>query len=100
MNITIHSIRFDADQKLQKFVKNKINKLEQYLDGVISAEVYLRLDKSQNLENKVTEVKMKVKGGDMFVKKRCRSFEEATDQSVDALKKQLIKHKEKKFKSL
>ena len=100
MNITIHSVHFDADQKLEKFITSKVGKLGQYIDGVISAEVFLRLEKSQTPENKITEIKMKVRGGDFFVKKQCRTFEEATDQSIDALKKQIIKHKEKKYKSL
>ncbi|MFC2098085.1 ribosome hibernation-promoting factor, HPF/YfiA family [Bacteroidota bacterium] len=100
MEITIHSVHFDADIKLEKFINSKINKLENYIDGVINSEVFLRLEKSQAPENKVVEIKMKVKGAEMFVKKQCRTFEEATDQSIDALKKQLIKHKEKKYRSL
>ena len=100
MEITIHSVHFDADVKLENFINSKINKIENYVDGVISSEVFLRLEKSQAPENKVVEIKMKVKGADMFVKKQCRTFEEATDQSIDALKKQLIKHKEKRYRSL
>lgn len=100
MEILINSVRFDADEKLEKFVNSKVSKLNQFSDGVIGVEVFLRLEKSQSQENKIVEIKMKVRGSDMFVKKQCRTFEEATDQSVDALKKQLIKHKEKKHRGL
>jgi len=100
MDIKIHSVKFDADQKLEAFVTNKVKKLDQFIDGLLSSEVFLKLEKSQSQENKIVEVRIKVKGNEMFVKKQCKTFEEATDQSVDALKKQIIKHKEKKYRAL
>jgi len=36
-----------------------------------------------------------VKGSSVFAKKQCKTFEEATDLSIDALRKQLVKRKEK-----
>ena len=51
MNIQIHSVRFDADKKLLDFVTQKVNKLSQVSDGIVSAEVFLRLDKDEEKEN-------------------------------------------------
>ena len=34
-------------------------------------------------------------GNQLFAKKQCKSFEEAIDTSIDALKSQVKKHKEK-----
>ena len=45
MNVQIHSVRFDADKKLIDFVHQKLDKLIQIGDGIVNAEVYLRLDK-------------------------------------------------------
>ena len=95
MNIQIHSVRFDADKKLIDFVNQKLIKLTQYSEGIVSAEVYLRLDKDQERENKISEIKLEYRGGPLFAKKQSKSFEEATDQAVDALKKQITKHKQK-----
>ncbi len=95
MNIQIHSVKFDADKKLIDFVTQKINKLSQYSDDIVSAEVFLRLDKDQEKENKLTEVKLEYPGGPLFAKKQSRSFEEATDLVADALKKQITRQKEK-----
>ena len=95
MNVKIHSIRFNADQKLIDFVENKVEKLDQYFDNIIGAEVYLRLDKSQDADNKVAEVKLEIPGNDIFAKKKAKSFEEATDESVEAIRKQIVKYKEK-----
>ena len=95
MNIQIHSVRFDADKKLIDFVNQKLVKLTQYGEGIVSAEVYLRLDKDQECENKISEIKLEYPRGPLFAKKQSKTFEEATDQAVDALKKQITKHKQK-----
>lgn len=95
MDIKIHSIHFDADTKLIDFVNTKVKKFVQLYDNIIEAEVFLRLDKDQNTENKVTEIKLSIPGNDLFAKKRSKSFEESTDNVVDALKRQLKKTKEK-----
>ncbi len=96
MNIKIHSIRFDADHKLLSFIEGKTNKLGVFYDNIQGAEVFLRLDKDRSdRENKLVEIKLDVAGNTLFSKKQCKTFEEATDLSVEALKKQLIKHKEK-----
>ena len=96
MNMKIHSVRFDADQKLIEFIESKLNKLTQFEDQIIGSEVFLRLDKSQNAENKVVEIKLNVSRNEFFAKKQCKSFEEATDQSIEALRRQLEKKKGKK----
>ena len=96
MNIQIHSVKFDADKKLLDFVTGKVNKLKQYSDDIVSAEVYLRLDKDQEKENKLAEVKLEYPGGPLFAKKQSKTFEESTDLVVDALKKQITKQKERK----
>ncbi len=96
MNIKIHSLHFDAHQQLLEFVDSRINKLSQYEDRILSTEVFLRLDKGPDTGNKVAEIKMNIAGGDLFAKKQCKSFEEATDQAVEALRRQLVKQKQKK----
>ena len=95
MNIKVHSIRFDADQKLLAFVDSKISKLPTYYDDILGAEVFLRLDKDSDRENKLVEVKLEIKGSSLFAKKQCKTFEEATDQASEALIKQLKKYKNK-----
>jgi putative sigma-54 modulation protein len=95
MTVKIQSVHFDADKKLLKFVQEKVDKLTQFYDGIIASDVTLRLDKSSDTENKVAEIKVHMPGNDLFAKKQCKSFEEAIDTSIDALRIQVTKHKEK-----
>jgi putative sigma-54 modulation protein len=96
MNIKMHSIRFDADQKLLDFIDTKVKKLPTVYDDILGAEVFLRLDKdTTERENKLVEIKLDVKGQTVFAKKQCKTFEEATDLSIEALRRQLVKRKGK-----
>lgn len=95
MTNNIQSLHFTADSKLLDFVNEKVKKLTTYYDGIISSEVILKLDKSNNSENKIAEIKMLCKGQEFFAKRQCATFEEATDQTCEALKTQIKKHKEK-----
>ena len=95
MEVQVHAIHFTADQKLIDFIEEKVSKLELFFDNIIACEVYLKLDKSQEKENKISEEKLLIPGKTLIAKKQCKSFEEATDLAAEALRKQVKKHKEK-----
>lgn len=95
MDFKVNSVHFTADQKLIDFIQGKVKKLELIYDNIIAGEVYLRLDKSEDKDNKIAEVKLLLPGSELFAKKQCKSFEEATDLAVAALKKQVERHKAK-----
>lgn len=95
MQVNVQSIHFDADVKLVEFVETKVNKLELFFDHIIESDVYLRLDKSETNENKVAEIKISMPGKELFAKKQCKSFEEAADSAVEALRRQIKKYKGK-----
>jgi putative sigma-54 modulation protein len=95
MQIEIRSIHFKADKKLEDFIKEKLEKLLQFYDGVIGTEVSLKLSNTETSDNKITEIRMNVRGNDLYAKKQSKTFEESTDEAVEALRRQLIKYKEK-----
>lgn len=95
MKVKIQSIHFDADRKLLNFIDEKVARLTSHYEGVIAGDVFLRLDKAADSENKITEIKLQIPGNDLFVRKQCKTFEEATDTAVSALRSQLMRHKER-----
>ena len=95
MKIKIQSIHFDADKKLLEFVDSKVAKLTQFHDGIINSEVFLKIDQTSDKENKIAEIKLNIPGNDLFASKQCKTFEEAIDTSVDALKRQVQKRKKR-----
>ncbi len=95
MNTKINSVHFKVSKKLESFIKEKLDKMPSIYDGVIGSEVILKIENAESLKNKVVEIRLIIKGYDLFAKKQAKTFEEATDLVSEALKKQLIKHKEK-----
>ena len=96
MNIKINSVKFSPTRQLESFVEEKIKKLGQYSEDIIGAEIFLKLENTQDLENKVAEIRLEIPGNELFAKKQSKSFEESTDSAIDALKKQITRHKEKR----
>lgn len=95
MNISIQSIHFDADQKLINFIEKKLEKLDTFHDKILSAEVFLKLQNDDERGNKIVNVKLKLPGSEVFVQEQSATFEEATDNGYEILKRQLNKKKEK-----
>jgi putative sigma-54 modulation protein len=96
MKVTFNSIHFDADQKLLVFINKKVNKLSTFDNSLISGQVYLKVEPTEQFLNKKVEIKLHSSIGELFASKQCNSFEEAVDLAIDALRKQILKHKEKK----
>ena len=63
--------------------------------NIIDAEVILRVDKADTSENKLAEIELGIPGDNLFAKKQSKSFEESVDLACEALRKQLLKRKEK-----
>jgi len=94
MKIQIQSVGFTAHSRLMEFVQQKVEKLRRFEDEIEVAEVFLRLENGQE-ERKVAEIKLLLRGGELFASKQADSFEEAVDDALEALRRQLMKRKGK-----
>lgn len=95
MKLQMHAIHFDADQKLVDFIQRKADKLETFFDRIIDGEVFMKIEHDDSKENKIIEIKLNIPGNQLFAKEKSKSFEAATDDAIEALRRQLKKHKEK-----
>ena len=86
MNVKIQSVKFDADQKLVDFIQLKLSKIGRFADNILSADVTLKIDKDDEVGNKVAIVKLNVAGGELVADRRSKSFEESVDLCIDAIK--------------
>lgn len=96
MNVKINAVKFRADEKLLSFVEEKVTKLDRHLPNALEAEVTLKVDKPESENNKQAEIRLVIKGNDLFASKQADTFEEAVMLSIDALKPQIEKIKDKK----
>ena len=94
MKITVQAMGLTPHQPLEEHIDKKVSKLGTFYDKSLECQVYLKVENSNDKENKTTEIRLVVPGDDIVVKKTAGSFEESVDQCVDTAKKLLIKKKE------
>ncbi len=95
MKIKAQAVNFNAQDTLLEFLDRKLSKLDQFYDKIVGANVYMKLENTTDKENKTAEIILEVPGDDLVVKKTSASFEESIDLGCEALKKMIIKKKEK-----
>ena len=95
MDVKINAVNFKADEKLTGFVTEKVSKLERHASGLLAAEVTLSVDKPESANNKVADIRIVVRGNDLYASKQANSFEEAVMLAIDALKSQVEEFKDK-----
>ena len=93
MNVQIQSVKFDADRKLVEFVEHKMDKLDRFVERAIRADHILKQNKQNELFYKVATNNLNIPGDDLVAESRGKSFEEAVDLSIEALKRQIDKYK-------
>jgi putative sigma-54 modulation protein len=64
MKVNVHAVNFDT--KLVGYVQERMDKLE--ITTMVSSDVYLKVEKTSDKENKVVEIKINVPGDDFMVK--------------------------------
>ena len=95
MKVKVSALHFNADEKLINFANEKVNKLQKFYDKIIDGNITFRVDNAEDRENKQAEIKLNIPGKELFAKKQSESFEKSVDEAVEALRRQLQKHKEK-----
>lgn len=93
MNVQIQSVKFDAGKQLIEFIEKKLAKLDRFAENAMGADVILKLDKDNERGNKIAVVTLHIPGGDLRLEEQARTFEEAIDNSLDVMKRQIEKAK-------
>ena len=86
MDVRIQAIHFDATAQLESFIQKKVSKLSRFHEGIMEAEVTLKVVKPETAMNKEASLKLLLAGNeDLFSSKVADTFEEAIDLAVEAL---------------
>tara|TARA_Y200000002_G_scaffold207818_1_gene171461 strand:- start:42 stop:356 length:315 start_codon:yes stop_codon:yes gene_type:complete len=99
MQLTIQAVNFSIKSKLKRFISKRIDKYEHYYGKILSTDLYMKLEKSAHSRGKQVEIKVKIPGDTLMVKKESNTFEEAIDAASKAVKRLLIRYKEKQLRS-
>lgn len=95
MKVFVQSVNFNAENDLIKFVEEKVKNLDKFYDKIIDVEVFLKVQKTSEKNNKIVEIKVSIPGNDFMVKKQAKYMEEGVNLAIETLKRQLKRKKEK-----
>ena len=95
METKIQALHFTATEQLLAFIEKKCAKLERVHELIRRVDVVLRVIKPETALNKQASITVIVANGELFAEKTCDTFEQAVDECLDALVRQLKKNKEK-----
>lgn len=94
MNTKIQSVGFSADKKLLDFIEAKSQKLLTFHDKIIDNDIHLKLDNHTKVKDKVVHFRCNIPQVSLFAEATAKSFEEAVDEAIDEIRRQLNKKKD------
>lgn len=95
MTVNISAVHFQADAKLKEFIMDKINKLSKFYDRILSVEVFLKLENSGQVRDKIVEIKTSLPGSILVSSSVEKSFEASVDEAQQQMISQIKRYKDK-----
>ena len=95
MNTIINAAKFNASAELEKFINEKVAKLDRIVDNATRCEVTLKVERPESANNKVAEISLALPGQSLFNSQQASTFEQAVSDCVDAMRVQIDKYKER-----
>lgn len=92
MEIKIKALKFDPEEKMLAFVEKKVAKLERFHENATLAEAVLSNEK----DGKAIKLTVHAPGEEMVIERSAKTFEDAINTCVDAMKEKLTRAKEKR----
>ncbi|MBK9149747.1 MAG: ribosome-associated translation inhibitor RaiA [Saprospiraceae bacterium] len=95
MQVTFQTVHFTADQKLKDYIEDKLQKVNKFYPKIIQSTVFLKLENSGQIKDKVVEIKMNVPGSTLVATNSDKTFEASFDDAIEIIKRQLKRLNEK-----
>jgi len=96
MDTNFNYVHVKASERLENLTNEKLNKLKERYEFLISAEVYFKTEKSAtNEKGRVCEIQLSLPGPRLFASANEENFDIAVSKTINELKRQLQKKKEK-----
>ena len=95
MNTIINAAKFNASAELEKFINEKVAKLDRIVDNATRCEVTLKVERPESVNNKVAEISLALPGQTLFNSQQAGTFEQAVSDCVDAMRVQIDKYNER-----
>jgi len=89
MKVTVQFLNVEKSPYVEELLMKKLNKVFKKYDWIIQANVFYKLEKESVGKGKICEIRLSVPGPRIFASSDEDSFEKATDETINDLKRQL-----------
>ncbi len=94
MQILIHA-PWEVNPYMKDLIEQKVQKLTTYENHIQRAEVFLKNGQGENVRDKNVEIRLKTTYSKVFAQDTAEELEKALANTVEKLRKQLVKKKGK-----
>ena len=96
MDINFNYVHVTASERLEDFTSKRLNKLKERYDWIVRAEVFIKKENTSSPETgMICEIKLSAPGQNVFASSNDKNFETAIASTIEDIKRQLQKKKEK-----
>lgn len=94
MKVNLNTVHMDSSASLRNYVEERVNKLDKFMDNIVSADVTLK-EINEGVNTVEGEISLHVPGDTLFASSRGENNGKVLAECTDALKRQIKKYKEK-----
>lgn len=94
MTVNFQYVNTDVSETLSAFTEEKLEKLADKFDFIISAQVYFKHDDKDHEAGKICNIELSLPGPRIFAKSSKHSYELAVSETINDLIRQLKKRKQ------
>lgn len=94
MTVNIQYVGVDVSETLSAFTEEKLSKLFNRYEFLISASVHFKQDENQHTVGKICNIELSLPGPRIFATSNERNFEVSVRETISDLERQLKKRKE------
>ncbi|MBC2846159.1 HPF/RaiA family ribosome-associated protein [Winogradskyella flava] len=94
MTVNFQYVNTDVSETLSKFTREKLEKLADKFEFLISAQVYIKHDDKDHDAGKICNIELSLPGPRIFATSNEAAYEMAVNATISDLTRQLKKRKE------
>ncbi|WP_299112661.1 HPF/RaiA family ribosome-associated protein [uncultured Winogradskyella sp.] len=94
MTVNFQYVNTDVSETLSEFTRDKLEKLADKFEFLISAQVYIKHDDKNYDAGKICNIELSLPGPRIFATSNEPSYEMAVNETINDLTRQLKKRKE------
>lgn len=94
MTVNFQYVNTDVSETLSTYINERLDKLANKFEFLISAQVYVKHDDKDHDAGKICNIELSLPGPRLFATSNEHSYETAVNRTISDLKRQLEKRKE------